>query len=168
MQGTKVVIWVLVGSLAATALMFGAASLIRARGNSVSSVIVERSTASRAAKVTNESEYVRLCRRGQWKDYTNVWVDALVNSQGLDRELDEVTSLSEMRRLNRKIATYREQVNIAMVLDGKSWPEIFDAEWPEGWVSPTRREMAETVEWCVRELTPEGERWIAGGIISNP
>ena len=155
MQGTKVVIWVLAGSMAATALMFGAASLIRAGVGDLDVTVGDVSSGSLSesdleAEIVSR-KYTRLCEYKQWADVHEM----------LDYVQETVEVLLRNRDLQGPAATafVAEGTAIAEVMVGRPWSER--KPWPAGIHPPTRKELAETTEWCVRELTPEAEQWIA-------
>jgi len=154
MQGTKVVVWVLAVSLGATALMFGASSLIRA-GAGASDVTVDDVASGSLSESELEAEivrrkYTRLCKYKQWDDVHEV----------LDYMQQTVEALLRNRDLQGPAATafIAEGTAIGEVMIGRPWSEM--KAWPDGIHRPTRRELAETTEWCVRNLTPEAEQWI--------
>ena len=87
MQGTKVVIWVVAVALAATALMFGAASLIRAGSSRPDVAVVESVTDGQA-----RTEYVRVCERHEWENVRRLYRAANMTS-GLMSDGQNVTPI---------------------------------------------------------------------------
>ena len=163
MQGTKIVVWVLAVALAATALMFGVASLMRASDGEVR--VSSRRSANPAASVLSgisidsdivRRRYVRLCNRNQWDNVG----DMLDFSQQLMAYLtinkDMVTPVTR--------AMLGQQVSMAGVSLGKSWPEL-RVDWGNDDLRdlhpPTRKELAETTRYCIRNLTDAARRWNA-------
>ena len=167
MQGTRIAVWVLVVSLGATALMFGASSLIRAGGGDGSNVVVEDVGAQQVTDTG--TEYRRQCRRSQWDDLADLrfemWMGNARARQTDRRETtyrgaNAATLRRELDNANARILTLSEELAVFRVLSGVTWRDIV-RDWPDRWTPPTRRELAETTEWCVGELTSEAERWIA-------
>lgn len=93
-------------------------------------------------------------KRGNYQEYYDV-------HELLDCMERTVAVLLRNRDLQGPAATafIAEGTAVAEVMAGRSWSER--QPWPDGLHPPTRRELAETVEWCVRDLTPEAEQWIA-------
>lgn len=153
MQGTKVVVWVLAVSLAATALMFGASSLMQARGSGSGSDVAGDGA---GADDTVQRRYVRLCDRNQWAGKIDLAESVVATVRYMELQDDGARALTR--------AFLMEQLGIQRVLEGDSWSEI-----RAGWRGvlfhdlhlPTRRELAETTERCVRNLSSEARRWIA-------
>ena len=161
MSSTKVLVWVLSASLGATALMFGVASLIRA-GDSGTSLGVSMSGIEDDplgdVRVENDvvrRRYVRLCQRNQWDNVSDMLAFGQKAMAYLTLNEDKVTPVTR--------AMLGEQLAIAGVILGKLWSEI-RATWRNDDLRdlhpPTRRELAATTEWCVRDLTSMAERWI--------
>lgn len=151
MQSMKVVVWVLAASLGATVLMFGASSLIRARGaGSGADAGIEQSIDD-----VVQRRYVRLCKRNQWSGIIDLAEFTVTTVRYLRQNAHEATPMAR--------AFLMEQLGIAGVLGGDSWSEI-RTEWRKALFrdlhTPTRKQLAETTEWCVRNLTSEGRRWI--------
>ncbi|MDE2981426.1 MAG: hypothetical protein OXU74_09545 [Gemmatimonadota bacterium] len=166
MQGTKVVVWVLAVALAATALMFGASSLIRASGDGVDPGVVVERVETQQVTEDSSTEYERRCRRNQWEGITalrlhmELWDSQSAVPDATYGDANATELMRERENVRDRVLTMTEELAVYRVLIGDPWRDILSV-WPAFDTPPTRRELAETTEWCVRELTPQAERWIA-------